>query len=226
VFWDSAYAIFLDVNDDFSEVLRVSLSGLTLPTTDIKPRFLAVQAPVRNYMIDQINAYRFTQPGTEIPFPYQEPYTMPLWYLGLSPDLTECARLHANWCIANSRASHEGANGTDLVHQRAAAYGFRTMATGENLAFIEVMESEVAEIDECLRLWKESPGHNDNLVNRNSTLMGYAAAAYPASCHAITVGPGLYDPVSHTYTTVETVITLHPSKYGRMKLYVYNVAEG
>ena len=177
-------------------------------------------------MLECVNAYRFEQPGQVLHFPLQADYVMPIWYLGYSKTLEACARLHANWCVANCRAQHEGENGTDLVHERAAVYGFRSQSTGENLALIETMSTVQAEIDECLRIWKESPGHNLNLVNRDLMIMGYASAQYPDTCHTITIGPGSYNPETHSYSTEPADWVLDPSQYGRMKLYVYNVAEG
>ena len=218
--WGSG-AVLRDMDDNFALVGTIPLSGLTQPLS-----FLAAPLPVTNYMLECVNAYRFEQSGQVLHFPLQADYVMPIWYLGYSKTLEACAHLHANWCVANCRAQHEGENGTNLVHERAAVYGFRTLATGENLALIETMKSVQAEIDECLRIWKESPGHNLNLVNRDLMIMGYASAYYPEACHTIILGPGVYNPETHEYTTEPTERVLDPGQYGRMKLYVYNVAEG
>jgi hypothetical protein len=189
-------------------------------TMDQVPSFLAVNAPITNYMLDQINTYRFAQSPHIEGIADQVNYPMKTSYLGYSCKLESCAKLHADWCAANGKVQHEDADG-NLVYVRSQVFGFRYTSTGENMAFIDttVFKTEEEQINEVLRLWKESPGHNLNLINRDLNTMGYATAMIPSTFHKIYIGPG-------GYNIEEGDIELDPSQYGKIKIFVYDVAEG
>ena len=209
------------VNPDTLTVSRtVDIPACIAGISGYAANFVAVDGPVTNYMLTTINDYRFLQPAYTDSPEWGVRYYMPVSYLGYSCKLETCAKLHVNWCAANGKVQHEDANGT-LVYTRAQAFGFRYQSTGENMAFIDtgVFQTEQSQIDEVLRLWKESPGHNLNLINRDLNTMGYATAIIPSSFHTIHIGSG-------GFHVDEGDIELDPSQYGKIKIFVYDVAEG
>lgn len=182
------------------------------------PQFAAVSTPITCYMLDEINKYRMAYPGYSELVDYFVRYTLPNSYLGYSCKLENCARVHAYWCAENGVVQHEDENG-QTVHYRAVDWGFRFASTGENMAFIDttVFRTDKEQVDEVLRIWKASEGHNQNLLLREATTMGYATAMIPWRHETIHIGPG---------GTFEGDITLAPEQRGNIKIFVWDSAEG
>ena len=189
------------------------------------PNFITIQKPKTNRMVEKINEYRFTQP---VYYEYTENYVdyyMPYSYVGYSELLQACAQQHANWCVANCRMQHEDAN-DELSTARAVPYGFRYDSVSECMCMMDttIFISLNDQIDEAIRMWKESPKHDAALKYRDSTTMGFATAVYPESCHTIIIGKGSYNVSTGSYSTVPGSLPLIPSEYGKMKVFVYLTA--
>lgn len=190
------------------------------------PAFIAINAPRTNYLLEKINEYRFTDSGRSFYYPSFGTYHQTVKHLGYSRRLERMAKDHATWCTSTGRVQHEGADGR-LSTARCLDYGFRYLCVGENLAFINTLDfpTRESQLDEALRLWKESPGHNYNLIAQDSTTMGFYASMYPESVHELIIGPGLFNPQTHQYTVTPETITLPPEEYGKLMIIVYNIGQ-
>ena len=126
-----------------------SVSGPRAPLSEVKLEPETAQA--------MINAYR-AQRG--------------LGALRLEKLLTRAAQLHAGDLAKGDRLSHTGSDGSD-PWTRVKAAGYRPQLAAENVG---VGQRSFAEL---LRGWKDSPGHNKNLLVADATQMGIALVTNP-----------------------------------------------
>lgn len=95
--------------------------------------------------------------------------------LSTNGKLAETARWMANDMAAKDYFSHTDSLGRDPF-KRMADFGYtHNTWKGENLA--AGVEGAAA----AFKLWKESPGHNENMLNPNFTVIGIARAHGPSS---------------------------------------------
>jgi uncharacterized protein YkwD len=101
---------------------------------------------------DLVNAYR------------QEKGLKPL---KLDPALTEAAKAHSRDLAKWDRISHYGSDGSN-PWDRVKRAGYNARVAAENVGTGQV------DISEVFRGWKESPGHNKNLLLTDAEHMGIA----------------------------------------------------
>lgn len=87
--------------------------------------------------------------------------------LRLSPELTEAAKAHARDLAKWDRISHYGSDGSN-PWDRVKRTGYKARLAAENVGTGQVTFEEV------MRGWKESPGHNKNLLMADADHMGIA----------------------------------------------------
>ena len=83
--------------------------------------------------------------------------------------LNAAAQYHADWMAANDTMSHIGKNGSTLA-QRLKQAGYKYSHAGENIA------RGYANVDAVMKGWKNSPGHNANMLNKNHRHIGAGIA--------------------------------------------------
>ncbi len=106
---------------------------------------------------DAINAYR-KQTG--------------LKPLKLNPELTEAAKGHSRDLAKWDRISHYGSDGSN-PWDRVKRSGYKARLTAENVGTGQI------DFNEVMRGWKDSPGHNKNLLMSDADHMGIALVQYP-----------------------------------------------
>lgn len=87
--------------------------------------------------------------------------------LKLSPELTEAAKAHARDLSKWDRISHYGSDGSN-PWDRVKRAGYKARLAAENVGTGQVDFSEV------MTGWKDSPGHNKNLLLADADHMGVA----------------------------------------------------
>ena len=92
--------------------------------------------------------------------------------LTLNAALTEAAKLHARDLAKWDRISHYGSDGSN-PWDRVKRVGYRAKVAAENVGTGQVS------IDEVLKGWEASPGHNKNLLLRDAEHMGIALVQDP-----------------------------------------------
>ncbi len=92
--------------------------------------------------------------------------------LKLDAELTEAAKAHSRDLAKWDRISHYGSDGSN-PWDRVKRAGFKARLAAENVGTGQVDFSEV------MRGWKESPGHNKNLLLGDATHMGIALVQDP-----------------------------------------------
>jgi uncharacterized protein YkwD len=92
--------------------------------------------------------------------------------LKLDPALTEAAKEHSRDLAKWDRISHYGSDGSN-PWDRIRRTGFKAKLAAENVGTGQV------DFDEVLRGWKESPGHNKNLLLADAQQMGLALVQDP-----------------------------------------------
>jgi uncharacterized protein YkwD len=92
--------------------------------------------------------------------------------LKLNAELTEAAKGHSRDLAKWDRISHYGSDGSN-PWDRVKRAGFKARLAAENVGTGQVDFSEV------MRGWKESPGHNKNLLLPDATHMGIALVQDP-----------------------------------------------
>lgn len=92
--------------------------------------------------------------------------------LKLNAELTEAAKDHSRDLAKWDRISHYGSDGSN-PWDRVKRAGFHARLAAENVGTGQVNFSEV------MRGWKESPGHNKNLLLSDATHMGIALVQDP-----------------------------------------------
>lgn len=94
--------------------------------------------------------------------------------LQLSPQLQQAAQGHAEDMARNSFFSHTGANGSTLATRvRAAEYLYSFV--GENIAAGRATPAQT------IQQWMNSPGHRENMLNRNFTQVGFGYVSAPST---------------------------------------------
>jgi uncharacterized protein YkwD len=92
--------------------------------------------------------------------------------LTLNPALTEAAKLHSRDLAKWDRISHYGSDGSN-PWDRVKRVGYRAKVAAENVGTGQVS------IEEVLKGWEASPGHNKNLLLREAEHMGIALVQDP-----------------------------------------------
>lgn len=92
--------------------------------------------------------------------------------LKLSPELTEAAKAHARDLAKWDRISHYGSDGSN-PWDRVKRTGYKARLTAENVGTGQIDFSEV------MKGWKDSPGHNKNLLMSDADHMGIALVQDP-----------------------------------------------
>ncbi|MFA5898438.1 MAG: CAP domain-containing protein [Hyphomicrobium sp.] len=92
--------------------------------------------------------------------------------LKLNAELTEAAKAHSRDLAKWDRISHYGSDGSN-PWDRVKRTGFKARLAAENVGTGQVNFNEV------MRGWKESPGHNKNLLLPDATHMGIALVQDP-----------------------------------------------
>ena len=92
--------------------------------------------------------------------------------LKLNPELTAAAKSHSRDLSKWDRISHFGSDGSN-PWDRVKRTGFRARLAAENVGTGQV------DFQEVLRGWKESQGHNKNLLLADATHMGIALVQDP-----------------------------------------------
>lgn len=94
--------------------------------------------------------------------------------LKLSAELTAAAKTHSRDLAKWDRISHYGSDGSN-PWDRVKRSGFKARVAAENVGTGQVDFAEV------MRGWKESPGHNKNLLLADADYMGIALVQEPKS---------------------------------------------
>jgi uncharacterized protein YkwD len=92
--------------------------------------------------------------------------------LRLNPALTDAAKEHSRDLAKWDRISHYGSDGSN-PWDRVKRTGYKPRLAAENVG------TGQASFDEVLRGWKESPGHNKNLLLADAREMGLALVQDP-----------------------------------------------
>jgi uncharacterized protein YkwD len=94
--------------------------------------------------------------------------------ISLEKRLTRAARRHSQDLAKGDRISHTGSDGSD-PWSRVKVTGYKPKLAAENVGAGQMSFAEV------LQGWKESPGHNRNLLLADATQMGIALVTNPGS---------------------------------------------
>jgi uncharacterized protein YkwD len=92
--------------------------------------------------------------------------------LNLNAELTAAAKSHSRDLAKWDRISHYGSDGSN-PWDRVKRTGYKARLAAENVGTGQV------DFQEVLRGWKESPGHNKNLLLSDATHMGIALVQDP-----------------------------------------------
>ena len=92
--------------------------------------------------------------------------------LKLSPELTEAAKSHARDLAKWDRISHYGSDGSN-PWDRVKRTGYKARLTAENVGTGQI------DFNEVMKGWKDSPGHNKNLLMSDADHMGVALVQDP-----------------------------------------------
>lgn len=88
--------------------------------------------------------------------------------------LTAAAQRHAEDLSSHDRISHRGSDGTN-PWDRVRATGYKARLAAENVGVGQ------RSFEEVLQGWKDSPGHNRNLLLPDATQMGVALVVNPSA---------------------------------------------
>lgn len=94
--------------------------------------------------------------------------------LKLSSELTAAAKNHSRDLAKWDRISHYGSDGSN-PWDRVKRTGFKARVAAENVGTGQV------DFNEVMRGWKDSPGHNKNLLLADADYMGIALVQEPKS---------------------------------------------
>lgn len=98
--------------------------------------------------------------------------------LSLSDSLNSAARWMSNDMANKNYFSHTDSQGREFF-KRIADFGFKPFTQGENIAAGYSYDKAAA----ALEAWKNSPGHNANMLNGNYSVIGIARAYTPNSTY-------------------------------------------
>jgi len=93
--------------------------------------------------------------------------------LGINQDLTSAAQQHSTDMARSNNMDHTGSDGSS-PGDRCQKAGFNWSAVAENIAFGQ------DSMDSVMQSWLNSPGHRENIMNPEYTMMG-SAVAYSGS---------------------------------------------
>lgn len=94
--------------------------------------------------------------------------------LKLNPELTEAAKEHSRDLAKWDRISHYGSDGSN-PWDRVKRTGYKARLAAENVGTGQI------DFNEVMKGWKESPGHNKNLLLADAEHMGIALVQDPKS---------------------------------------------
>jgi len=89
--------------------------------------------------------------------------------LGIDPSLTAAAQEHSNDMARSNNMDHTGSDGSS-PGDRCQQEGFNGSAVAENIAFGQ------SDADSVMQSWLQSPGHRENIMNPEYTMMGSAVS--------------------------------------------------
>lgn len=92
--------------------------------------------------------------------------------LTLNAELTEAAKNHSRDLSKWDRISHYGSDGSN-PWDRVKRTGYKARLTAENVGTGQI------DFNEVMRGWKDSPGHNKNLLMKDAQHMGIALVQDP-----------------------------------------------
>ena len=92
--------------------------------------------------------------------------------LKLNPELTEAAKGHSRDLAKWDRISHYGSDGSN-PWDRVKRSGYKARLAAENVGTGQI------DFNEVMRGWKDSPGHNKNLLLNDADHMGIALVQEP-----------------------------------------------
>ena len=92
--------------------------------------------------------------------------------LKLNPELTEAAKGHSRDLAKWDRISHYGSDGSN-PWDRVKRSGYKARLAAENVGTGQI------DFNEVMRGWKDSPGHNKNLLLNDADHMGIALVQDP-----------------------------------------------
>ncbi|MBX9684746.1 MAG: CAP domain-containing protein [Hyphomicrobium sp.] len=92
--------------------------------------------------------------------------------LKLNPELTEAAKGHSRDLAKWDRISHYGSDGSN-PWDRVKRSGYKARLAAENVGTGQI------DFNEVMRGWKDSPGHNKNLLMSDADHMGIALVQDP-----------------------------------------------
>ena len=92
--------------------------------------------------------------------------------LKLNPELTAAAKAHATDLAKWDRISHYGSDGSN-PWDRVKRTGYKARLTAENVGTGQI------DFNEVMKGWKDSPGHNKNLLMTDADHMGVALVQDP-----------------------------------------------
>lgn len=94
--------------------------------------------------------------------------------LKLNPELTEAAKNHSRDLAKWDRISHYGSDGSN-PWDRVKRTGYKARLAAENVGTGQI------DFNEVIKGWKDSPGHNKNLLITDAEHMGIALVQDPKS---------------------------------------------
>ena len=94
--------------------------------------------------------------------------------LKLNPELTEAAKNHSRDLAKWDRISHYGSDGSN-PWDRVKRTGYKARLAAENVGTGQI------DFNEVMKGWKDSPGHNKNLLITDAEHMGIALVQDPKS---------------------------------------------
>jgi uncharacterized protein YkwD len=94
--------------------------------------------------------------------------------LKLNPELTEAAKNHSRDLAKWDRISHYGSDGSN-PWDRVKRVGYKARLAAENVGTGQI------DFNEVIKGWKDSPGHNKNLLLGDAEHMGIALVQDPKS---------------------------------------------
>lgn len=94
--------------------------------------------------------------------------------LKLNPELTEAAKEHSRDLAKWDRISHYGSDGSN-PWDRVKRTGYKARLAAENVGTGQI------DFNEVMKGWKDSPGHNKNLLLSDAQHMGIALVQDPKS---------------------------------------------
>ena len=112
--------------------------------------------------------------------------------LTLDPRLNRASHIHAADVAQAGIISHAGTDGSDHG-ERALRAGYQYMVAGENVA------TGQKSWDDVFQAWKDSPGHNENLLHPNVSHFGIALVYEPKTTYSTYWSMLVAEPLGQRY---------------------------